>query len=168
MLVSAAYPSWQRFLNFKQSLECHKDWGGGNLYYNKDFEYPIAHDEESDFHDFIRINVEHHYESIKVTKHLKSWWVDYTPGTYSGLHNHKPGQQLTSVLFLSTAKTSEQFPLAGNLVTLQPLIGDLQYNAHEAIEGNCIIMDGNIWHGTYPSIDNRQVFVSDYEYEVVQ
>ena len=104
---------------------------------------------------------------IRIKDFKKAWGVKYPPGAYSGLHSHQPGKQLTSVLFLDTPKPSVEYPLAGCLTTLQPTNSEIQYLTHKPIEGKMVILDGKVWHGSYPTLEDRHVFVVDFEYEGV-
>ncbi len=157
------YADYDKFNKlFTKTNNSHKDWGNGWLYYKNEMQYPIDIDPTMDFQKFIRKSCENF--PIEITDFKKAWGVDYEAGAYSGMHSHIPGQQLTAVLFLTTAETSDKYPLAGNLVTLQPEDHKISYLAHKAIAGNVVIMDGRVYHGTYPTINNRRVFVCDFDY----
>mgnify|MGYP001206141065 CR=1 FL=1 len=160
------YPEYRRFEDlFNNYHGSHKDYGNGYLYYKNDMQYPEDLDKEKHYHEFIKKCCE--TLPIKITNFKKAWGVHYKPGAYSGLHSHVPGQQLTAVLFLTTAIYSKEYPLAGNLVTLQPTNHEINYIATPAIQGNVVIMDGRVYHGTYPTINERKVFVCDFDYEKI-
>ena len=44
---------------------------------------------------------------------------------------------------------------------------EITYLTHNPIEGKVVIMDGKVFHGTYPALEDRHVFVVDFEYESV-
>ena len=159
------YPEYRRFDKlFTENNIGHKDWGNGWLYYKKDMQYPEDLDPEKHFHEFIKKSCTG--LPIKITNFKKSWGVKYIAGAYSGMHSHVPGRQLTAVLFLTTSIHSQEYPLAGNLVTLQPTNHEINYVATPAIQGNIVIMDGRVYHGTYPTLNERKVFVCDFDYEL--
>jgi len=160
------FPDYEKFLQlFENYDKSHKDYGNGYLYYKEDMAYPMDIDPDKSFITFISESCNE--LPIKLSNFKKSWGVKYMPGAYNGLHNHKPGKQLTAVLFLSDAEKSEEFPLAGNLTTLQPIDHDINYVQHETKAGSCVIMDASVYHGTYPTLNERKVFVCDLEYEIV-
>ena len=162
------YPTWQKFLKiFENYDKKHKDYGNGWLHYKEEMAYPTDIDGVLDFHRFIKACIADSKLPIQVKDFKKAWGVDYEPGAYSGLHSHTPGQQLTAVLFLTHAEQNEQYPLAGSLITLQPLDHEINYVQHTPKPGDCIIMDGKVYHGTYPTLNQRKVFVCDFDYEVV-
>lgn len=162
------YPTWKKFLPlFDEGVydKSHKDYSNGYLHYKTDMAYPEDLDPTLDFHRFIKICCAE--LPIKIGNFKKAWGVDYKPGAYSGLHCHAPGKQLTAVLFLTNTKTSEEYPLAGYLTTLQPLEYSTNYLQHVPKAGDCVIMDGRVYHGTYPTLNQRKVFVCDFDYETL-
>lgn len=159
------YPGWKKFLKlFESYYDRHIDYGNGTLYYKKDMSYPTDIDPKEEYLAFIKFQLQN--LPIRVKDFQKAWGVKYPPGAYSGLHSHVPGKQLTSVLFLDTPKPSITYPLAGSLTTLQPTPDStINYIQHKPIAGKLVIMDGKVFHGTYPTLEDRHVFVVDMEYE---
>jgi len=160
------YSGYKKFLKlFDNSNERHVDYGNGTLYYKKDMQYPTDIDPREEYLMFIKFQLQD--LPIRIKDFKKAWGVKYPPGGYSGLHSHQPGKQLTSVLFLDTPKPSVEYPLAGCLTTLQPTNSEITYLTHKPIEGKMVILDGKVWHGSYPTLEDRHVFVVDFEYEGV-
>jgi len=160
------YSGYKKFLKlFDNSNERHVDYGNGTLYYKKDMQYPTDIDPREEYLMFIKFQLQD--LPIRIKDFKKAWGVKYPPGGYSGLHSHQPGKQLTSVLFLDTPKPSVEYPLAGCLTTLQPTDSEITYLTHKPIEGKMVILDGKVWHGSYPTLEDRHVFVVDFEYEGV-
>ena len=159
------YPGWKKFLKlFESYYDRHIDYGNGTLYYKKDMSYPTDIDPKEEYLAFIKFQLQN--LPIRIKDFQKAWGVKYPPGAYSGLHSHVPGKQLTSVLFLDTPKPSITYPLAGSLTTLQPTPDStINYIQHKPIAGKLVIMDGKVFHGTYPTLEDRHVFVVDMEYE---
>jgi hypothetical protein len=159
------YPRWKKFLKlFESYYDRHIDYGNGTLYYKKDMSYPTDIDPKEEYLAFIKFQLQN--LPIRIKDFQKAWGVKYPPGAYSGLHSHVPGKQLTSVLFLDTPKPSITYPLAGSLTTLQPTPDStINYIQHKPIAGKLVIMDGKVFHGTYPTLEDRHVFVVDMEYE---
>ena len=160
------YSGYKKFLKlFDNSNDRHVDYGNGTLYYKKDMQYPTDIDPREEYLMFIKFQLQD--LPIRIKDFKKAWGVKYPPGGYSGLHSHQPGKQLTSVLFLDTPKPSVEYPLAGCLTTLQPTNSEITYLTHKPIEGKMVILDGKVWHGSYPTLEDRHVFVVDFEYEGV-
>lgn len=161
------YPTYKKFLKlFKEYDQTHKDTGNGVLHYKQDMSYPIDIDGTLDFHRFIKACIADSNLPITVKEFQKAWGVNYENGDYSGFHSHTPGKQLTAVLFLTDAEQNKEYPLAGSLVCLQPLEYEINSVTFTPKAGDCVIMDGKVYHGTYPAISNRKVFVCDFEYEI--
>ena len=160
------YAGWRKFLKLFEEGgydKKHKDFGNGYLYYKNDMEYPSNIDPTLDLHTFINFQLQN--MPINVGDFKKAWGVKYPPGGYSALHCHKPGKQLTAILFLDDCRKTTEYPLAGSLTTLQPCEDSvINYVQHPVYAGGMVIMDGKVFHGTYPTLDERRVFVVDFDY----
>mgnify|MGYP001170556774 FL=1 len=163
------YPDYQKFNRlFDEDLgvQEHTDHGGAILKYNPDFKYPYQIDKEEKYIEFLKFTLApYRFESIDFEK---CWWIRYPEGTYSGLHTHQPLRKLTSVLFLNTIELHKDKPLAGKLkcITQNPVTGELVSDINKCIAGDVIIMDGKVFHGVYPTLEERKAFVCDFIYEV--
>lgn len=163
------YPTYKKFEQiFEKFEEKHKDVGNGYLYYKKDFAYPKDIDGIFDYFRFVRACINDSQLPITNVEFAKCWGIKYLDGDYKGLHNHTPGQQMTAVLFLTGAQSSFKYPLAGHLVTLCPGDYDIDYRTFAPEPGACVIMDGKVFHGTYPALGERRAFVSDFTYDIVE
>ena len=63
---------------------------------------------------------------------------------------------------------SFKYPLAGHLATLCPGDYDIDYRTFAPEPGACVIMDGKVFHGTYPALGERRAFVCDFTYDIVE
>lgn len=161
------YSGWRIRSNYKDfkdfaklygtHTQTHRDSGGADMYYMDDFAWPF---EDTSYLDYI---VGHINLPIQNIKFEKCWWIDYQKESYSGVHRHQPGLQFTSVLFLNTYEYNEDWPQAGNLFLVHDKFG-CEYVAPTA--GDLVIMDGNVWHGTAPTKNERKVLVCDFSYEI--
>jgi len=171
------YPDYKKFENiFTNYDETSKQLGNAYLYHKDNMNYPKDIDATLSLQKFITDSVQENLP-ICIKEFRKAWGVKYGQNSYSGFHCHTMtancptdtvnDRQLTAVLFLNSVSTSIEYPMAGNLITLQPL-PDYQVNfqTHTPKAGEVVIMDGRVWHGTYPTIDERRVFVCDFLYEV--
>ena len=163
------YPDWKRFLPLfeeNMGMQTHTDHGGAILSYNKDGKYVYQVDPKHEYENFIKKELEpFQFDSIEFEK---CWWIKYPVGAYSGLHTHLPLRKLTSVLFLDTLELNDDKPLAGKLqsVTQNPVTGELISDVAKCIAGDVSIMDGKVYHGVYPTLQERRAFVCDFIYEV--
>jgi|TARA_X000000950_G_C13674992_1_gene561528 hypothetical protein len=163
------YPGWEKFLKLfdDKIYDTKKDKLMDYVFYTQgEMEYPEAVDPELDFQKFIKKCLIESELPITMGKCLKAWGLKYPPGSYSGMHCHQPGRQLSVVMFLDDVMVSEQYPLAGSLVTLQPFEHEINHVRVRPTPGGVVIMDGRVFHGTYPTLNNRRVFVCDFSYEV--
>ena len=164
------YPGWKKFLKLfdDKIYNTKKDKLMEYKYYyqNEEMSYPYTIDPELDFQKFIKKCLIESELPITVKKCLKAWGLKYPPGSYSGMHCHQPGKQFTVVMFLDDVMVSKEYPLAGSLVTLQPVEHSINHIRIIPKPGNIVIMDGRVFHGTYPTLNDRRVFVCDFDYEV--
>ena len=172
------YPDWKDFLPLfteYTSYKSHADHGGAELSYNKDGKYVYQVDRAHKYEKFLKNELApFKFESIEFEK---CWWIKYPVGAFSGLHTHlpyenltwkEPKRMLTSIMFLDTLELLDDKPLAGKLqcVTQNPVTGELIGDINKSIAGDVIIMDGKVYHGVYPTLEERRAFVCDFIYEV--
>ena len=168
-IKKSKFSNYEKFLPLfddNLGLQEHTDHGGAVLRYNPEMKYPYQVDAEHEYIDFIKQTLApYRFKSIDFEK---SWWIRYPEGTYSGMHTHLPLRKLTSVLFLNTIDLHDDKPLAGKLkcITQNPVTGELVSDLVKCIAGDVVIMDGKVFHGVYPTLQERKVFVCDFLYEV--
>jgi hypothetical protein len=165
------YPGWKRFEKlFDDTIyDTKKDKLMPYVFYTQgEMNYPDTVDPELDFQEFIKKCLLQSSLPITMGKCLKAWGLKYPPGSYSGMHCHQPGKQLSVVMFLDDVETTELYPLAGSLVTLQPFEHGINHVRIKPTPGGVVIMDGRVFHGTYPTLNDRRVFVADFEYETFE
>lgn len=159
--VDAEYKDYKSFLNcFELDVNSHRDSGSSLVYYKDNFDYPYEID-NGQYINFIKDTLSP-FTFLQDITFEKSWWLDYPLHSYNGLHNHTPGPQLTTVMFLTTSAVDDYNPHEGYLYTLNN--GD--YNEYRPVEGEVHIFDGSVWHGTYPTLQPRKVFVCDFKYRL--
>ena len=49
---------------------------------------------------------------------------------------------------------------------MNPVTGELVSDMIKCIAGDLVIMDGKVYHGVYPTLQERRAFVVDFTYEV--
>lgn len=156
------YPDYKKFLSLFdiKDRKHHLERGGGTMYYKWDYGYPVEVDPAKEYLTFLENTVSSNIAPEK--RFLSSWWVDYPQGAYAVAHQHEPFKRFTAVMFLTDYDWVRMWPNAGNLFAMSNLIG---YKEWSPVGGDVIIMDGDMYHGTYPTINERKVFVVDFEYK---
>jgi|TARA_B110000240_G_scaffold110069_1_gene123761 dTDP-4-dehydrorhamnose 3,5-epimerase-like enzyme len=164
------YADYNKFLElFDNPPKSHVDYGGAIIQYNDDdFSYPYNVDQQGIYLEWIKKSIEKF--QFKNVKFKKCWWLTYPENTFSGLHTHEDrGQRImTCVMFLNTISVSTLTPLNGKLkaITMNPVTGELVSDMIKCIAGDVVVMDGKVYHGVYPTLEERKVFVVDFTYDV--
>jgi len=162
--VESEYQNYEKFKNlFDLEAETHRDTGNSNVFYLQNYEFPSTIDNGEYLNYLIK-----HVERFPYTnvRHKKSWWVDYPENSYAGLHSHTPGMQFTCILFLDDYIEDEDNPHAGYLYAVFGNEGQVTYEEWKPEAGKLVILDGRVWHGTYPTKHKRRVFVVDFEFDL--
>jgi hypothetical protein len=95
--------------------------------------------------------------------HIQSWSIKYYPGGWKGMHNHSKGKTgCTAVLYFDDIKDQPNDEGAFYAV-LQDAQGETYVNWWQPQPGKLLIMDARIWHGAYPTLNERRVMVFDFE-----
>lgn len=149
---------------FDLESNSHRDSGDSNVFYLQNYNYPAIIDNKKEYLEHLK----KHLRTLPYTniRHAKSWWVDYPKNSYAGLHSHQPGNQVTCILFLDEYKEEEKHPHAGYLYAVLGNGGEITYKEWKPEAGKLVILDGRVWHGTYPTKHKRSVFVVDLEYDL--
>jgi hypothetical protein len=163
------FQNYKKFLPLFEDnlgLQEHTDHGGAVLRYNPEMKYPYQVDADEEYIDFLKESIAPF--DFKNIKFEKCWWIRYPEGAYSGMHTHLPLRKLTAVMFLNTIELHDDSPLSGKLkcITMNPVTGTLVSDLVKCIAGDVIIMDGKVFHGVYPTLEERKAFVCDFTYEV--
>lgn len=98
-----------------------------------------------------------------VHNHIQSWSIRYFPGGWKGMHNHAKGVTgCTAVLYFDDIQDQPNDEGAFYAV-LQDVQGETYVQWWQPTPGKLLIMDARIWHGAYPTLDERRVMVFDFE-----
>ena len=161
---TSRYNEYKKFQKlFDLESESHRDSGDSQVFYLQNYEYPFIID-SGEYLEYLKKHVNSlPFENIR---HTKSWWVDYPKHSYAGLHAHQPGRNFTCILFLDDYIEEEDHPHAGYLYTVLNNENKITYEEWKPEAGTLVIMDGRVWHGTYPTRHKRRVFVVDFEYDI--
>lgn len=161
--IESKYDSYNDFMQlFDIEAESHRDSGDSTIFHLHNWEFPAII--SNDYQEHIKKHVKNlPYKNIQ---HSKSWWIDYPKYSYAGMHSHTPGRQFTCVLFLNDYIEEEKYPHAGYLYATLNNDNRMSYQEWKPEAGKLVILDGRVWHGTYPTQQQRKVFVSDFTFDV--
>jgi len=163
------YSDYDKFLEL-YNTECytfnlpHGD-GGAKMYALSNLAYPTFVDTNKSYIKYIEETIKEHLP-LKNINLTECWWLDYPPTTYSGIHQHKKGQIFTTVLFLESDATLPHLSEPGCLFAFTVENGEPVLHEWEPEPGKLVLMDGHIYHGTYPTQFKRKVLVCDFSYEL--
>jgi hypothetical protein len=168
-VMETYYPNYEKFLNL-YNLESYKfnlphGNGGAYMYSLADLKYPKVLDPNKDYIKYVEETIQEHLP-LKNIRLSESWWLDYPSGSYSGIHQHKNGQIFTTVLFLESDATLPHLSEPGCLFAFTVEEGKPVLHEWEPQPGKLVLMDGQIYHGTYPTQFKRKVLVCDFSYEL--
>ena len=101
----------------------------------------------------------------------KAWTINYFPGGWQAGHFHatdKVAQHnkrfASSVMFFDDIRPSKTNKFNGCLyTTLQDTNGYTYDHKFHPSPGRVVVMDDRVWHGTYPTQDNRRSLVWDFD-----
>ena len=101
----------------------------------------------------------------------KAWTINYFPGGWQAGHFHsidKMSQDndrfASSVMFFDHIKPKKRNKFNGALyTTMQSLSGYTYDHKFYPEPGRVVIMDDRVWHGVYPTEDNRRSLVWDFD-----
>lgn len=99
-----------------------------------------------------------------------AWTVNYFEGGWQAGHCHATDRMghtnkrfISTVMFFDHIEPTRDNRWNGCLYTLlQNQFGYTYDHKFHPSPGRVVIMDDRVWHGTYPTEDNRRVFVSDF------
>ena len=95
--------------------------------------------------------------------HIQTWSIKYYPGGWKGLHNHEKGKTgCTAVLYFDNIEDQPNDEGAFYAI-LQDESGETHVEWWQPQQGKLLVMDSRIWHGAYPTIDERRVMVFDFK-----
>lgn len=162
---TSRYENYKKFQKlFEIEAEFHRDSGDSQVFYLQNYEYPVIIDNDKEYLEHLKKHVRR--LPFKNIRHAKSWWINYPKHSYTGLHSHQPGKQFTCVLFLDDYIEEENYPHAGYLYAVLNNENQITYEEWKPEVGTLVLMDGRVWHGTYPARHKRRVFVVDFEYDI--
>ena len=106
---------------------------------------------------------------INITPH-EAWAIEYKDGGYQAVHNHTQQPNLISIImFFDTIKDEQKVqPTDGCTYTLMPHTEGNQVCLHfNPYPGKVVIMDGKVFHGTYPCKAPRRCFVVNFKFDYI-
>jgi hypothetical protein len=167
------YSNYKDFLSLydderlKYSFKLPHGDGSTIMYSDKDMQYPIDVDPTKKYIKFIKSTIQEKFPLIDIEEH-QTWWLDYPAHTnsYAGIHRHQSSDIFTTVLFLETDSILSHLAEPGCLFAFLAENGQTELYEWEPTPGLVVLMDGMVYHGTYPTQFKRRVLVCDFKYKV--
>lgn len=98
-----------------------------------------------------------------IRNHIQTWSIKYFPGGWKGLHCHQHGKTgATAVVYFDDATPGDN-DNGALYALLTDENGNSYLNLWHSSPGKLIVMDSRLWHGVYPTLDERRVLVLDFE-----
>ena len=178
-IVSAIYPDYQdmeKFFDFSDS-----DISAGTCKVSG-IQRPIEDDEWIeernkykewllDIFSQIKLPISKITERNSQAQEYRAWTINYFPGGWQAGHFHSTDkiQQsnerfASSVMMFDYIKPSKKNRFNGCLyTTLQDPNGYTYDHKFHPEPGRVVVMDDRVWHGTYPTEENRRSLVWDFD-----
>jgi len=93
---------------------------------------------------------------------LIAWSIEYYINGWKGIHNHNKGLTgITAALYFS--ETLQEGNNEGIFFAFcYNNAGDVEVKYWTPFPGLLLVMDAKVWHGAYPTLNNRKVLVIDF------
>ena len=165
-LIETYVPMWQDYECLFNSEHPNLVEPGKSTTVNG-YQIPNTLEETKEVADFIidKTNAILHEGDVgcSIYNHIQTWSIRYYPGGWKGLHNHTKGRTgCTAVLYFDDIGKQPNDEGAFYAV-LQDEHGVTHVNWWQPKKGLLLVMDARIWHGVYPTINERKVMVFDFE-----
>lgn len=167
------YPDYKKFLKLfdQESRPSYKyKLPTGSLdadsYSDEGFEYPYDID-DGQYANYIMDTVKKEFP-LKNIQLLRTWWVHYPAlkNTFVGVHRHESLNVFTTVLFLEGHISGNHMLEPGTLFAITRDENRTKMEQWHPVPGTVVLMDGMVYHGTYPTQFDRKVLVCDFAYEL--
>lgn len=167
------YPKYDQFLKLfdqdkRPSYKYKLPTGSldADSYSDEGFKYPYDID-QGEYPQHI-IDIVTNEFPLKNVSLLRTWWVHYPAfkNTYVGVHRHESLNVFTTVLFLEGHVSGNHMLEPGTLFAIVKDENKTKMEQWHPTPGTVVLMDGMVYHGTYPTQFDRKVLVCDFEYEI--
>jgi len=103
--------------------------------------------------------------SYLINNPIMAWGIEYYVNGWKGIHNHNKGLTgVTAVLYFD--KTVQKGNNEGSFFAFcYNNVGDIEVKYWTPFPGLLLVMDSKVWHGAYPTLNNRKVLVIDFSIE---
>lgn len=162
-ILETEHPNWREYLRvFTDAFQKSE--------YPDRVQYSIDPNSQLDITDWVNQKLKQHLNySVSIKPH-EAWAIEYKDGGYQTVHNHTQQPNLISVIiFFDEIKDEQKVQQTdGCIYTLTPHNDGNQICLHfNPYPGKVIIMDGKVFHGTYPCRAPRRCFVVNFKFEYI-
>ena len=109
------------------------------------------------FYDFTLKKLQENNIPIEEINAVHSWYIDYKPHGYQKVHNHTNEESLISTVMYFAESDGSLVTLLGHPNT------EVQHIEIKPAPGKLVILNGNVNHLTYPSANDRSVWVINFK-----
>ena len=97
----------------------------------------------------------------------KSWSIQYEKGGWQAMHNHADPFTIISCIIYFDTNPSENTSAGALYAMLAEPDGSENVLVFPYWAGKMIMIEGNVFHGTYPTEDTRDIMVFDFKQEII-
>lgn len=98
----------------------------------------------------------------------RSWSIQYDKGGWQALHNHAEKYKIIScVLHFDTNEVDHNTSDGAFYAVLPEVDGTNHLHVFPYWAGKLIVLEGNVYHGAYPTTTERDIMVFDYRMEIL-
>lgn len=159
--------SYKNYKDFLYLFDNHTDNRTYDTATNNGSQYTYNNSEIESVANILRDYVNHNLlslgASIEATDLVISWTIKYNKNGWQAIHNHaSPGEIISCILYFDTNETDNHSD--GAFYAVMPeLDGEQFVHVCPYWAGKMILLDGSVWHGSYPTQAERRILVIEYE-----
>ena len=163
-LIETVYPDFEGLLplfdnhtdNRKKDTATNN---GTQFYYSNDETIYFAQDIKN-YINYVFLNLG---SPITAGNLVNCWSIKYNKHGWQALHNHaRPGEIISCILYFDTNETDNHSD--GAFYAVMPEADGEQFvHVCPYWAGKMVLIDGSVWHGSYPTQAERRILAIEYE-----
>jgi len=163
-LIETVYPDFEGLLPL---FDNHKDNRTYDTATNGGTQYTYKTSEIEKVADILRDHVNYSFRylnhPVEATDFIIGWSIKYQKHGWQAMHNHsRPGEVVSCVLYFDTNETENNSD--GAFYAVMPDTDGEQFvHVCPYWAGKMILLDGSVWHGSYPTQAERRILVLEFE-----
>ena len=97
----------------------------------------------------------------------RSWSIQYDKGGWQAMHNHAMPYKIVSCVLHFDTNNSDDTSAGAFYAVMPEVDGTNHLHVFPYWAGKLLVLEGNIYHGAYPTAEERDIMVFDYHMEVL-